>query len=282
MLIQTRDKTRISFGKLSDDGVLNQSPLANPRQDLSLFTTSNFQHMVNNIADMFGYGHGAIQVNVDTNDLQAFWKDKNGNNRVEEDEITLRLTMNASINTYRRVSTYGQHFMYQAAVQYGYPVTFGIAAHEVGHLVTHHALNELETRIVDGKPALIVTKFVQDYWDELCADYLAGIVLGKARPILSQEPLKRYLSGTVGGKEHPDGFWRTFAVEMGYQWGRNNPAAVTDRVLSNTTGQKQLLQSFYQSYYQGIYSRVDARQRRGKTQLPNYLMEPCNGFVGFL
>ena len=282
MIIHSTDRTHIPFGKLSDSGVLDRSPLMQDAKDPELFTSANFQYIVDNIADMFGYAHGVIRVNVDANDLQPIWVDKNNNQRQEEDEITFRFTMNANINTYLRTSTYGKHFMYLAAAQYGYPIIVGIAAHEIGHLITNNSLNVLTTQIVQGRPALVCTQTVHPYWGELCADYLAGVVLAKSVPALDREPLKQYLASTVAGPSHPSGLWRTYAVEMGYQWGRNNPAQVTSAVLCQIDQQRALLQSFFQSYYQGLYARTDFRVRSAQSPLPNYFMESCNLLLGYL
>ena len=282
MIIRSTDHTRISFGKLSDDGVLKQSPLAAARPDYNHFTSANFQYIVDNIADMFGYAHGLIRVSVNANDLQPIWVDKNGNDRPEEDEITFRFTMNANINTYLRTSTYGKHFMYQAAAQYGAPIVFGIAAHEIGHLITNNCLNIMTTQIVQGRPALVCTQTVHPYWGELCSDYLSGIVLAKCTPPLNHEPLKQYLSATEAGPNHPSGLWRTYAVEMGYQWGRNNPRQSTDAILCQIDSQRQLLLSFFQSYYQGLYARTNARVRAAHSPIPNQFTQPSNLLLGYL
>jgi len=282
MIIRSTDRTRMTFGKLSDPGVLDQSPLTAATPDINHFTSANFQYIVDHIADMFGYAHGTIRVSVDANDLQPIWVDKNGNNRQEEDEITFRFTMNANINTYLRTSSYGKHYMYHAAARYGAPIVFGIAAHEIGHLITNNCLNIMTTQIVQGRPALVCTQTVHPYWGELCADYLAGIVLAKCVPPQDHEPLKQCLAATEAGPNHPSGLWRTYAVEMGYQWGRNNPRRSTDQVLQHIESQRQLLLSFFQSYYQGLYARTAARVRASHSVIPNVFTQPSNILLGYL
>jgi len=98
MIIRSTDHTRISFGKLSDDGVLKQSPLASAKPDYNQFTSANFQYIVDHIGDMFGYAHVLIRVSVNANDL--------------------------------RTSTYGKHFMYQELI-----VKQGLLIEEQGKLI---------------------------------------------------------------------------------------------------------------------------------------------------
>ena len=97
-----KDKTNIFFGKLSDPGVLEKSPLAGSRPELQHFISRNFQYIVDNIVDMFGLLQGTVLAQVVEQDHVRGWMDRNGNGRQEEDEIVLRFTMNAAINTYRR------------------------------------------------------------------------------------------------------------------------------------------------------------------------------------
>ena len=275
MRISSRDRTKISFGKLSDPGVLQRSPLSDKEVKEQYFTTQNFQYIVDHITDMFGLAHGTVQAGVIEQDYSLGWLDKNRDSRVDDDEIQVQFTMNAAINTYHRRSYYGKHFMYAAAAQYGYPIIFGIVAHEIGHLVNRYTLQTLDTRIVNGASVLVQTSQVQPKWDELCADYLAGIVLAKASPRLSQKPIKDCLLGTVPDEEHPDGFWRVMAVEMGYQWGCNNSPALTSRVLEDTAQLRALLRSFFEVYYRQVYQGVKPAVRARYTALPDVFSEPC-------
>ena len=277
-----KDSTRISFGRLSDDGVLQKSPLSGDRPELHHFTTGNFQYIADNIVDMFGLAQGTIRASVIEQDHRLGWMDKNGNGLVEEDELLLQFTMNAAIHTYRRDSYYGKHFMYQQAQIYGSPVVFGIVAHEVGHLINRHVLYQIDTKFIEKTEFLVETQKINDRWDELCADYLAGIVLAKASPRLSQEPMKNSLMGTQADAAHPDGFWRVLAVEMGYQWGCANPAATTSRIISNKETLRQLLISFFQTYYQQVYCAVDSRTRSRYCELSPYLMERCSNPIAKL
>ena len=270
-----KDRTRISFGRLSDPGVLAGTPLASENPALEHFTTRNFQYIVDNIVDMFGLSQGMIRTEVVQKDYVLGWLDRNGNGKAERDEILLQFTMNASINTYHRESLYGKYFMYTTAAQYGYPVIFGIAAHEVGHLINRYVTAVTETRIIRGMPYLVETQKLNDRWDELCADYLSGIVLAKAMPRLSQEPIKRFLAGTEADEMHPDGFWRVYAVEMGYQWGCVNSPMLTSRILTDKESLRQLLSSFCQTYYQKVYHGVDFRTRMKYSSLSGQIMEPC-------
>ena len=282
MIIRTSDQNHFSFGRLSDPGVMQQSPLYNSNPVLEHFSTANFQYIVDHIVEMFGYARGTVRVAVDGNDMMANWLDLNHNQQMEDDEITFEFTMNASMNTYLRESAYGRHFMYTHAAVYGYPIIFGIAAHEMGHLVSSHALNVLQTELYHGQPALFVKQTLHPYWDELCADYLAGVIMANAAPPLDHEPFKRFLGDTVGGKTHPDGYLRVLAAEMGYLWGRNNPPAVTDQTLMQVEGQRQLLISFFQAYYQHVYPQIDPTARAQMTTLPHYLLTPCQLLVGYL
>lgn len=282
MLIRSFSRNHFSFGKLSDTGVVDSSPLSktNPKPDD--FSSANFQYIVDHIADMYGYAHKTVRVSVEENDIKPLWQDFNGNGKVEPGEITLHFTMNAWMNSYDRTSVYGRHFMYQMTRQYGQAVIWGIAAHEVGHLVSHNALNTLETKIVQGRPALVCTMTLHPYWDELCADYLAGVTLAKASPPIACEPLKNSLEASSPGKEHPGGFWRCRAIEWGYQWGKNNPAHATDAVMMDINSQKQLLQSFFLSYYQNLYARAHQNVCSRYGSLPNIMMQPANILLGYL
>lgn len=270
------DRTSISFGRLSDPGVLKKTPLASDHPALRHFTTKNFQYIVDNIVDMFGLAQGTVRTEVIKKDHVLGWLDSNENGRMEKDELVLQFTMNAAINTYQRESYYGKYFMYTTAAEYGYPVIFGIAAHEVGHLMNRYAMARTETRIIRGAPFLVETQKLDDRWDELCADYLSGIVMAKAVPRLDQEPLKRFLAGTQADEMHPDGFWRVFAVEMGYQWGCANSPMLTSRILSDRNSLRQLLISFFQNYYKKIYRGVDYGTRIRYSTLSSNMLEECS------
>ena len=93
-----RDSTRISFGKLSDSGVLQKTPLANDQLKLQHFTSRNFQYIVDNITDMFGLDQGSIRASVIEQDHRLGWLDRNNNGIMEEEELLLQFTMNAAIN----------------------------------------------------------------------------------------------------------------------------------------------------------------------------------------
>ena len=275
-MYEINDRTNVSFGRLSDPGVLQHSPLASARPELQYFNSQNFQYIVDNIADMFGLAKGTIQVGVIEKDYMRSWLDFNQNDEVEEDEILFRFVMNAAINTYNRRSFYGKHYMYNAAMQHGYPVIFGIAAHEVGHLINRYVMYKLDTKFIGTSQYLVETEKLNDRWDELCADYLAGVVLAKAMPRLNHEPLKDFLSGTKGDEAHSDGFWRVFAVEMGYQWGCYNDPVMTSQILSNKESLRQLLVSFYQAYYQQVFCGVDLHTRSKYSGLSPYMLESCS------
>jgi len=271
-----KDRTVISFGKLSDPGVMQKTPLANNAPALEYFTSEHFQYIVDNIVDMFGLAQGTVLAEVEENDHILGWMDFNGDKTMSDDEMVLQFTMNAAISVYRRKSYYGKYYMHAKAQEFGYPVVFGIIAHEVGHLVNRYALTSYETRIMNGVPYLTEVQKVNDRWDELCADYLAGIVLAKAYPRLPHEPMKNFLAGTMADEMHPDGFWRTFAVEMGYQWGCANHPSVTSQILMDKNSLRQLLISFFQVYYQQVYMGVDPFTRGKYSNLCEYMLENCS------
>ncbi len=274
------DRTNISFGKLSDPRVVRSSPLSREDPVFEYFTSANFQYVVDNVADMFGISHGTIKTAVVENDHILGWLDRNNNRLIEDDEISMNFIMNAGINTYTRNSKYGKYFMYQQAKEYGYPIIFGIVAHEVGHLVNCYTMNSVDNRIVEGVPCLVEVQKLNDRWDELCADYLSGVVLAQASPRLSHEPIKNFLSGTVADEAHPDGFWRVYAVEMGYQWGCSNSPMLASRILTDKTQLQQLLVSFFQGYYQQIYCGVNASVRNRYSTLSQYMLENCFNVLG--
>lgn len=275
MRLITRDRNSFSFGKLSDMGALIGLPLNHREPMPEHFTTRNFQYIVNNIADMFGYAPGTIQVRVEENDVEAHWLDRNKNDLVDEGEVCFSFVMNAQMNIYQRESIYGKHFMYLNAKKYGYPVIFAIAAHEVAHLVAHRATDVLESRLIKGIPALTVTSTMHLYWDELCADYLSGVVMGKANPPFDPAPQAEFLRQTKASSTHPDGQLRAQAFLIGYQWGKNNPRAQTSAIISRMDGQRQLLHSFHRGFYNQVYMRMGDVMRR-YIPLPAELMEPCN------
>lgn len=271
------DYTHITFGKLSDPGVIEKSPIYQDDKNIDYFTSQNFQYIVDNIVDMYGYKQGTVSASVNENDYEIVDAPKHFSNI-----LAFRFTMNAEINTFLRTSYYGKHFMYAAAEKLGYPVVFGIVAHEIGHLVTHNTLNIMNVKIANGNPELFITQSVNAYWDELCADYLAGVTLSKAVPDMSEEPLCCLLEGSEGGAKHPDGYWRTIAIRMGYQWGRNNSPMLTDTILSKSETQKQLLVSFQKNYFKRVYLNAPLSKRVGKTALPADLYEDTNVFLGYL
>ena len=282
MRIKTHDRNFFSFGKLSDPTVLAKSPLYQRSPGLNDFNDANFQYIVNNIGDMFGYAHNTIRAQVNTNDVRPIWQDRNANAAIDEGELTFVFTMNAAMHTYERKSVYGKHFMHHAAQTYGSPIIFAIAAHEIGHLVSAQAVHVLETRLLNGRPALFITQMLHPYWAELCADYLSGIALGKARPPMDVTPQKQFLGGTTQSATHPDGYLRSMAVEIGYQWGRNNPQSVTDQILSQTDTQKQLLLSFHSGFYNQVYLRIGNLLRGKAITLPQAMMQQTNILLGYL
>ena len=282
MYLNSKDYTKISFGKLSDPGVVKASPFSKDNPALNFFTSENFQYVVDNIADMFGISHGTIQASVMENDHMLSWLDLNGNRQIEEQELSMQFTMNAGISVYGRESVYGKYFMYCNAAEYGYPIIFGIVAHEVGHLVNRYTMSTVETRFYNGAPCLVEVQTLNDHWDELCADYLAGLVLAQASPRLSHEPMKNFLIGTVADEQHPDGIWRTYAVEMGYQWGCSNSPMLASRILTDKAQLHQLLASFFQGYYQQIYCGVSPEVRNRYSPLSNYMLENCFNVLGTL
>lgn len=277
-----KDTSRISFGKLSDRGVLEKTHLAKKQLEIQHFNSRNFQYIVDNIADMFGISPGTISVAVIEDDHVLSWMDLNGNGQMEDEEFTLQFTMNASINTYSRESNYGKYYLYSKAMEYGYPVIFGIAAHEVGHLVNRYLMTEFETKIIGGTPCMTEVKKLNDRWDELCADYLAGIVLASATPRLDAEPMRQLLFPLKAGETHPDGFWRVFAFDMGYQWGCAHSPILKNQVLTNSGNLKQLLISFFTNFYNQIYCGVDPHTRGQHCTLSNILLENCMNPIGVM
>lgn len=282
MRIHSNDRTRVAFTRLSDPGVLGKSPLANDDVRYKHFTSSNFQYIVNHIAEMFGLKHNSVEATVVNKPVDMEWVDQNRNETMEPDEIVIHFAMNAAINTYTRTSYYEKHFMYYTADRYGYPAIFGIAAHEVGHLICRYAMSALETKFIGGDAVLVQTSALDPRWDELCSDYLSGIVLAKAVPRLSQNPLIECLRNSRADDDHPDGFWRVYAIEMGYQWGCNNSPALTSRILSDALQIRQLLQSFCQLYYRQVYCGVNARDRSRYSRLPSAFSVPCEIPLGTL
>ena len=275
MIIPTKDVTRISFGKLSNPLVMASTPLARDNPNLQYFTDDHFQFLVDNIADMFGMPHGTVHTAVEEQDYELGWIDQNQNQIREKDEILFRFTMNASMSPYSRESLYGKHFMYTHAQEYGTPFIFGVIAHEVGHLVNHYAMNALENRLVNGISCLVEVQRLAARWDELCADYLSGVVLAQAQPRLSHEPIKNFFRGTTADEAHPDGIWRMYAVEMGYQWGASKSPMLASRILCDRDQTRQLLTSFVQGYYQQVYCAVDESVRQRYSDLPQYMLENC-------
>lgn len=278
------DSTRISFGRLSQQGVLNKSPLANPyKLNYDAFSTRNFQYIVDNVVDMFGYEQGTIKVFVEANDFQKYWIDYNNNGKIDsaEGEIVIAFTLNAQIEPYERISTYGKNFMFSTAMQYGYPIIFGIVAHEVGHLINNHALTTREIRTISGKTALFETATTEDYWDELCADYLAGITLALSNPPLEHSGFKAFLVNTLPDESHPSGFYRQLAIEMGYQWGSNNPSLISSVIIGHTEYQRQLLESFFISFYKDIYCNLDSSIISQYGYLPTTLRKPINNMLRY-
>ena len=282
LVIRKSNSSPVSFGKLSDSDVLQKSPLNQQQLKEEYFSSENFQYIVDNVADMFGYAHGTVIASVEINDTQATWNDKNRNDIPEPDELAMQFTMNASMQAYQRVSKYGKNFMFYVALKYGYPIIFGIVAHEIGHLITSNALDTLETHIVNGRPALVRTRSVYSYWDELCADYLAGIVLAQANPPLDHTPYKTFLHSTKASSTHPDGLWRVNAVEKGYLFGKKHPHHVTTETMSQTESQKQLLRSFGFSFYQNEYLQTAAEVRHRHCYIPNEMTCPRNDFLAYV
>ncbi len=266
MVIKTTDETKFNFGRLSDNGVFSKSPFSKENQMPWYYNSKNFQYLIDNIADMFGYSHGTIKASIDR---ASIWNDINGDGKVDRDEIQIVFAENGMICVYERVSVYSKNFMYEIASKFGNECVVGVVAHEVGHLVAQYSLNQLETTIVNGKPALAISVGIHPLWEELCADYLAGIVMAISNPPLRKSSFVDCMRHTRGGTTHPDGFWRVYAIEMGYQWGKNNNPAEVRRILTNTAYVKKLLISFFESFYKHVYSAKTVLERFGKTELPD-------------
>lgn len=274
-----QDSTNISFGRLYDPGVLPKSPFSGEQIKYKYFTNKNFQYITDNIVDIFGFPKGTVQVSVIDKDLGIGWHDKNQDGKIDLGEICLRYTMNGAICVYTRESFYGKHFMYDKAKEFGNPFVFGVIAHEVGHLVNNHTMTKLEKKQVGKNVCFLTETQVMDArWDELCADYLAGIVLAKAVPRISPEPFKRFIKGTVADKEHPDGIWREIAIEMGYQWGCANATNLLKTYsLMDQNFVRNLLISFVQNYYQKVYLAVSPEIRsKYSTFSQNMVINCCN------
>ena len=268
MVIKTKDDIRFSFGKITDNGVMSRSPFNNKEQLPWYYNDKNFQYLVDNIADIFGYSHGTITAYVETNDRAKVWVDRNKDGNIDEDEIHTVFKVNGAIAVYERVTIYGKNFMYYTAQQYGNDVIAGIVAHEIGHLVAQYTLNQLETRTYNGSPRLCIARGIQPYWEELIADYIAGIVLAVANPSLSKTPLVECMRYTLRDESHPEGYWRVFAIEMGYQWGKNNDRRNINMILTNKDYLEKLLCSFFENYYKNVYTKKSVFDHFGKSDLP--------------
>lgn len=282
MVIKTTDETTFSFGKLSDEGVFSKSPFSREKQQPWYYNSKNFQHLIDNIADIFGYSHGTITASVVKNDVESIWSDINKNGKVEKEEIRTVFRVNGEICVYNRISRYGKNFMYDLATRFGNDAVVGVIAHEVGHLVAQHALNRLETTIFNGTPTLKISVGIHPHWEELCADYLAGVVLAISNPPLRKTPYAESMRHTIGGTTHPDGFWRVYAIEMGYQWAQNNNRQDVVRILTNIDYQRKLLLSFFENFYQNVYSKKTVLERFGKSELPNYFFVKDDSPVKYL
>ena len=133
-----KESSAVSFGKLSDPYTVENSPLSASKSRISVFNTANFQAIVDETAQMYGYGKGQIRACVEKKDRRVFLsRDTSGSYSLQ-----LQFTMNANIAPYRRITQYGQHFMYEVAKDYGKEITFGIVGHEIGHLVENKILDD--------------------------------------------------------------------------------------------------------------------------------------------
>lgn len=273
-----RDMTRISFGQLSQEGVVAASPLANPyRLGLDAFTSENFQYIADHILDMFGYAHGTVQITVGPNDWVQFAQQGGYNTNTQE---VFQMQVQASILPAARLSLYGRHFMFQQAMRYGYPILFGIIAHEMGHMLVMHSLHKYEIMQHQGRPWLFETTCTEPYWNELCSDYFAGIVLAMANPPLEAGGLVSFLAGTLPDEAHPHGFYREYAVKMGVQWAQAHTNLIDRYALKVTGGQSKLLISFFQEFSTQFYGRLPAEYHRAYGQLPAQLLMSCRTPIG--
>lgn len=251
------ESSAISFGKLSDPHVADTSPLSSDDIRLRDFTTTNIQNIVDQIAQMFGYKRGQIQAKVERKDRILVWQ-KNGSGI---GSLQFTFIIEANIAPYQRITQYGKHFLYEVAQKHGKEIIFGIIGHEIGHVMAEFALNEIVTAPYRGKPAIIFKNSLHPYWDELMADFLAGVVMAKAIPPLDPAPLKNFLFDTVEGESHPAGFWRVKAIEMGTQWVKGKSPMLSDKILLDQSALGYELKRTAEQYYKDIYLRLDIRNR---------------------
>ncbi|MDL2318717.1 hypothetical protein LJC74_06545 [Eubacteriales bacterium OttesenSCG-928-A19] len=258
--IHEKDKTIISFGRLSDPGVVSRSPLANPyklRKDA--FSSENFQYIADHILEMYGYSHGTVRALVEPNDWVpevVTWKDNNKTRK----EIRMQFTMNARIYPLLRTSEYGQNFLFQHAMHYGFPIVFGIIAHEMGHLMVSHSLHAYQIQQKDRVAWLVQTQGTEDYWNELCADFLAGITLARAKPALDPTGLISFIARTEPDESHPHGFHRARAIQLGYKWGQttHNTTSLLDEYMyyRSSESHAKLFEAFFDLYNAQYYSKL--------------------------
>ena len=277
-----KDMTKISFGKLSDPGAVQASGLTERGVQLSDFTQESLSYVVKNIVEMYGLNSNTIGVTVVEDDVASVWADANGDGTMDPGEILLTFTMNAAINPYSRQSIYGKHFMYAMTKAYGYPIVFGVAAHEIGHFINHYTLCSFERRPTNQGEAIIQTTKVNDRWDELCADYQAGIIMAMASPRLDHTTLMNMMVGTHADSAHPDGFWRVMAIDMGYQWACAHSEMLNSRVITDDKSRCDLLSSFMKSFYEKVYKRVDPLTRASHSVLTNAFMEEVSYLIQYI
>ena len=252
-----KESSAVSFGKLSDPYTVENSPLSASKSRINVFNTANFQAIVDETAQMYGYGKGQIRACVEKKDRRVFLsRDTSGSYSLQ-----LQFTMNANIAPYRRITQYGQHFMYEAAKDYGKEIIFGIVGHEIGHLVAEYSVNEIETSAANGRPAIMFKKTLHPYWDELMADFLAGVTMAKAIPKISSEPMKNFLRNTIEGPSHPAGIWRVKAIEMGERWVRSKSPMLSDCILMNQDALKNELIKYAENFFETVYRISEFRYK---------------------
>ena len=161
-------------------------------------------------------------------------------------------------------------------------IVFGVAAHEIGHFINHYTLCSFERRPTNQGEAIIQTTKVNDRWDELCADYQAGIIMAMASPRLDHTTLMNMMVGTHADSAHPDGFWRVMAIDMGYQWACAHSEMLNSRVITDDKSRCDLLSSFMKSFYEKVYKRVDPLTRASHSVLTNAFMEEVSYLIQYI
>jgi|GEM_PF-5468535 len=194
----------ISFGSLNDRQVFNSADYKSWEDgiDVKEVTKNIIGSLAREIALIFGYD----RITVQSQWFALAW----------DDGLVIQ-PVNAAMYYEKGKLIFNTRFVAYVGNKCGIDAIVGILAHEVGHRLVY--LNFLS----NGDQ-------LSAHENELCSDYIAGLVMRLAGRNLSHMERCYSTICSQGSSSHPDGRTRNAALQKGYNWVDRDPRGVFMRV----------------------------------------------------